>query len=323
MIHLTVPKYFEGECELEPGERVDQFLARLIPGISRSQLAARILLLRINEQEAKLSRKLAQADRVYAELSDPEPSMLEPEALPLDVIYEDQDVIVINKKRGMLVHPGAGNPRGSVAAALLHRGLEPEGFPAQDRPGIVHRLDKETSGVLIAARNAQTHEYLSSQFRRRETGKVYIAVSRVMRSPALDIRNFPLRIENRLARDPVNRMKYRGLPGDGDQGKLAISVLKLMGLSAGANFAVLRISIETGRTHQIRVHLSELGLPVLGDSLYGTREDREAGQAMLLHAQVLELRLREGEEVRRFEAAIPADISEFIRAHRIAPIPDA
>lgn len=299
----------------EGQQRVDLILSRVLPSLSRSQLQARVLRLEVNGKAARLSKLVRQGDLVEVDLGLPPPSSVEPEQVDLEVLYENSEVLVLNKKRGVVVHPGAGNKQGTIAAGLLFRGLNGGDFEDEQRPGIVHRLDKQTSGVLITAKSRQSLEYLSSQFRERTTRKQYVAVSRVLETASVSLSSYesPKRIENRIGRDLKQRQKFCSFSADSTQGKPAISTVRLLGSDASRRYALFSVEIETGRTHQIRVHLSGLGFPVVGDEVYGLREDRSGRVPMLLHAYRVAISLLPGEAARVLEAPIPPDIVEFIR----------
>ncbi|MBN2874791.1 MAG: RluA family pseudouridine synthase, partial [Spirochaetales bacterium] len=224
------------------------------------------------------------------------------EAIPLRVLYEDANVIVVDKPQGMVVHPAHGNWSGTLANALLGRCEKPEHAPP--RAGIVHRLDKDTSGVIIAARSAAAQEFLSAQFRNRVAEKTYLAiVTRVPRATSG-------RVDDWLARDPKNRKRFA--PAPEGTGKRAISDWRVLATSGGA--AVLAMGLRTGRTHQLRVHCRELGCPIFGDPVYGSPDRRLPGATLMLHAYELRVLLPGMDVVSTFRAPVPERFLDAARA---------
>ena len=276
------------------GERADRYLGRCVDVGSRSQLQMRLAELRINDHTAKPSTRLNCGDQVVV-LLRPVPAMVAlPEPLTLDVLFEDADVVVIDKPSGMVVHPGSGNRGGTLVNALLYRyrdfGAQ---FPDPARPGIVHRLDKDTSGVIVVAKHAAAHAHLARQFSERRVGKLYLAWVAGRPAPAVG------RIATRLRRDPRNPLRVRV---SGDAGKLAVTHYRVRATAGDACLMALRPI--TGRTHQLRVHLRWLGHPILGDPLYAGRA-RGAAPRLLLHAYRLAILLPGGTGRTVFEAPPP------------------
>lgn len=287
---------YEGLVEAaEPG-RADRYIAEGLGLMSRSQLKARSARIFVGGSPAKLSRPLKTGDLLAVEWREEAPSELLPEDIPLSIVYEDGRVIVVDKAQGMVTHPGAGNRSGTLANALLYRlraGARADAaMPA--RAGIVHRLDKDTSGLLIAAKDAEAQAYLAAQFKDRTAHKEYIAVTRGIPKPAAG------RIENRLGRDPRDRKRFAEV---GEGGRIAITDYRL--LFAYGNYGLVFLKPRTGRTHQLRVHLAGLGTPILGDPIYG-RKDRDFPEAtLMLHALRLRIRLPGKEESELFKSAVP------------------
>ncbi|MDR2500398.1 MAG: RluA family pseudouridine synthase [Treponema sp.] len=293
--------------------RLDRYVAEYLGLFSRSQCKARKLEARINGKPVKLSRMLKTQDLLELSWTEPDAEGLIPEAIPLRILYEDDRVAVVNKAQGMVVHPGAGNPRGTLANALCYRkllrsGRAPRagGIPSAEsggpRPGIVHRLDKDTSGVIIAAYDDAALAFLSEQFKTRKVRKVYGAV--VRGAPPLPAG----RIAGFLARDPRNRKLFapsvRG-------GKPALTYYRV--IRSWAGYSLLRLRPLTGRTHQLRTHLRHLGCPILGDPLYGVRDARFPQAALMLHAKTLSI-IIPGESRRRdFKTRLPRRFRDFIR----------
>jgi len=288
------------------GQRADRYVSVRAGLPSRSQLQQRLARLTVNGRAAKPGTRLEPGDRIEVALAPPPESSVLPEPVTLEVLYEDADVVVLNKPCGMVVHPGSGNRGGTLVNGLLHRYRDLAGrFPDSLRPGIVHRLDKDTSGVIIVARNAAAHTRLARQFAERRVGKIYYAWVAGIPTPAAG------RIATRLRRDPRNPLRVRVSQ---DRGKPAVTRYRVRESQAGASLVALRP--VTGRTHQLRVHLRWLGHPILGDPLYAGRA-RGAAPRLLLHARRLSIRLPGDREPRTFTAPWPLDFAPP------APPPDA
>ena len=289
-----------------PGVRLDTYLAETLRLCSRSQLRRRLLKALVNGSEAKLSRRLRAGDQLEVQLAPPPALEVAPQPIPLDILFEDENLMVINKPQGLVVHPGCGNPSGTLVNALLHhcKTLK-EKFPGQPiRPGIVHRLDKDTSGLIVVAKNPAAQEFLASQFRGRRVRKQYLAV--VQGTPPQE----KGRIETRICRDPGNRKRFTC---SATRGRLAVTRYRLIRSLKGSS--LLTLYPKTGRTHQLRVHMRRLGCPILGDPLYG----RAAPHPLLLHAYRLWIILPGEEEPRVFRAPLPPLFREYLRALRSCP----
>lgn len=260
--------------EENKGERLDAFLAATVEELTRS--AAQRLIeqgwVLVDGKEVKSSHKLSAAEEITISIPPPEPSRAVPEEMPLDILYEDADVVVINKPAGLTVHPGAGNSSGTLVNGLLAHCKDLSGIGGQIRPGIVHRIDKDTTGILVVAKNDAAHEGLARQFREHTVKRVYYAF--VFGSP----KNDKGRIEGEIGRDPVNRKK---MSGKAKHGRNAVTHWKVLARYSGVS--LLKLKLETGRTHQIRVHLSEGKHPLVGDSVYG-------GDARLINIKDTKLR---------------------------------
>lgn len=299
--------------QTDEGVRLDAYLAAQIDGWSRSRLQRLIddQDVLVNGKTAKPSYKLSAGDEIEVELTPPPSATFAPEDLPVDVVYEDDDVIVVNKPAGMVVHPASGFYSGTLANALAYRfqNLSATGGPV--RPGIVHRLDKDTSGLMVVAKTESAHEKLSDQFRSREVFKRYVAlVYGVVKIPQG-------RIEQPIARDPRNRTRMAVVAG----GRAALSLYSVR--RQLNDFALVDVELKTGRTHQIRVHLAWLTHPVVGDLVYGGGRENSLKNSQLraqvrkltrqfLHAEELGFSHPKTSESLRFVAPLPAELSGFL-----------
>lgn len=275
--------------------RVDAVASALLD-IPRTVFSLDSLVMTINGRNAKKSAKVKEGDKVSIHYEEEILENLEAEDIELNTIYEDDDILVINKEQGMAVHPGAGNYTGTLANALL--GRYGEDFDAGDdelRPGIVHRLDKDTSGVMVVAKNQKAHQKLSEMFAAHSNEKYYLAIAKGF---------FPETkgtIERRICRDRNNRKKFT-VTDNKTEGKDALTKYKV--LAQGDGYALLRVRIYTGRTHQIRVHLSSINHPILGDPLY-TRKDNKHDVTMMLHSALLAVEHPTTGERMVFRAPVP------------------
>jgi 23S rRNA pseudouridine1911/1915/1917 synthase len=292
--------------DLRGTPRLDRYVAEELKLLRRSQIKAKKLRARLNGREVKISRPLKAGDLLELSWNAPDPADLIPEALPLTILYEDDRVVVINKAQGMVVHPGAGNPSGTLANALLyrrlHRGGGEEPLPAAGfRPGIVHRLDKDTSGVIIAAYDDEALAFLADQFKNRQVRKTYAAL----------VRGLPPqkegRIEGRVTRDIRDRKKFTLSE---EKGKPALTFYRV--LRAWPGYSLVALRPRTGRTHQLRLHLRSLGCPILGDPLYGSADPRFPGATLALHAQSLSLVLPGQERDHTFKAPLPSHFRDLL-----------
>jgi len=272
---------FEAAPE-DAGLRVDSFLAEK-SGLSRSAVA-RILEgggVILSGRPVKKNHKLSAGEAFDLILSEPEPSRAEPEAIALDVVYEDDDLIVVNKPRGMVVHPAAGHYEGTLVNALLyHCGSSLSGIGGVLRPGIVHRIDKDTSGLILAAKNDFAHTRLAAQIKRHEVSREYEAV--VLGKVKQDRGT----VDAPVGRHPAERKRMAVLPG-GAHAKDAVTHYEVLARYPG--YTHIRCVLETGRTHQIRVHMAHLGHPVAGDPVYGPKKDPLKLGGQCLHARILRL----------------------------------
>lgn len=296
MIDWVVP-------ESEKGSRLDAALSRQFPNESRSRIqqwirAGRVL---VNGAPAKVSHALRGGEQVGVEPTSATPLRAEAEDIPLSVLYEDADLIAIDKPAGMVVHAGAGNHSGTLVNALLHRFERLSGVAGELRPGIVHRLDRFTSGVLLVAKTDQAHRKLADQFASREVKKIYLAM--VNGAPKTDSG----RIEKPIARDPVRRERMTARL---TTGRAAWSEYRVRERFAGET--LLEVLIGTGRTHQIRVHLSSVGLPVVGDRLYGAPPSELP--RYFLHAHSIGFAQPSTGEPLTITSPLPSDLIRWIEA---------
>lgn len=281
--------------------RLDQVLCTLLPGHSRSQLQEWVrsgCVLVDGQVPAKPGVKLRGGERI--EVSEParQPIDAKPEELPLEILHEDSDVLVINKAAGMVVHPAVGNWSGTVVNALLHHCEDLSGEGGEERPGIVHRLDKETSGCLVVAKNDQAHRALSEQFAGREVLKIYIALALGR------FREKTGTIDAPIGRHPVHRQKMAVISADrGRNARTDWALLEEI-RACGSDVGVVQCRLHTGRTHQIRVHMAHIGHGLLGDAVYG----RKAGAPRhMLHAWRLGFHQPRTREWMEFTSPLPED----------------
>ncbi len=290
-----------------PGKRLDVFISEFMGLFSRSQARSRVIEARVNGATARLSRKLKAGDDVSVDYSEAPPVSALPEDIPLNVIYENQDVIVIDKPQGMVVHPGSGNATGTFVNALLFHceGLGKAFTGEEVRPGIVHRLDKDTSGVMIAAKNPRAHGFLAAQFAARQTRKQYVAILCARLVPPKG------RIETRIARDPASRKKFVCVDSGGRIAVTSYNVLRAFEIlprgnaQHAARYSLVALRPRTGRTHQLRVHMRHAGAPIMGDAVYGRKDPLFAGATLMLHAHRLAVILPGETERRVFTAPLP------------------
>ncbi len=294
---------------LKTSERLDRFLSRQLPEFSRTRLQGLIEdgFVRVNGLViTKNGYKLVQDDRVEVRIPPPTTTTLIPESIPLEVIFENADVVVINKPAGMVVHPAAGHDRGTLVHALLGYLPDLEGIGGEERPGIVHRLDKETSGLMIVARNERAHRYLQDQFRSRRVEKTYLAL--VDGHPPTPFG----RIEAPIGRDPAHRKRMAILSPD--KGRQAVTEYRT--LESFPSHTLLEVHPLTGRTHQIRLHLAFLGCPIVGDTVYGRKRPTLPVQRHFLHAWRLKIVLPGESQPRMFEVPLPDELMTILETLR-------
>lgn len=286
--------------------RLDVFCISQILDITRSQLKTGLVSLQVNGQPAKFSQTIKPNDRIHLTWQELIPDTIEGENINLDILYEDENVTVINKKQGMVTHPGAGNWTGTLVHALLYH-WESTVQDSNQRTGIVHRLDKDTSGVIITARNYQALVFLQNQFKLHKTRKIYIAI--LKGSP-------PQKkgcIESRLIRDPKNRKRFISTENieRGKHAKTAWHVLQSWGA-----YSLVLFKLYTGRTHQIRVHAKQLGCPILGDPIYGKKDSIFTSATLMLHAKSLTITLPVTHKKYKFTAPLPKRFKKVLKKLR-------
>ena len=301
-----------------PTERLDTFLRSKFPTISRGAIQRLIEQedIRVEGKPVKATHHPRAGETIAIHWPDAKPATARPQEIPLDILFEDEDLLVLNKAPGLVVHPSAGHEEGTIVNALLHHCAgQLSGIGGVARPGIVHRLDKETSGCLVVAKNDQTHLALAAQFAGREVRKVYHAIVCGAVAPEKgDIRAA-------IARHPTHRKRMAVTDGSGREAWTSYRVLEPL---SGATLA--EALLHTGRTHQIRVHFQHIGFPILGDDTYGKRQTNrvaeEAGYRAprpMLHSHQLTFTHPRTRKRETFAAPIPQDFQEALAALRLAP----
>lgn len=283
--------------------RLDKVVSNLEQNMSRETIQRMIKTgkILVNNKQEKASFKTTVGDLITLEEEIPAEIELKPQEMPLDIIYEDDDMLVINKEKGIVVHPGNGNPDGTLANAVMAKCKGSlSGIGGKIRPGIVHRIDKDTSGLIIVAKNDTAHINLSKQIQDRKVKKTYIALVRGVIKENEATVNMP------IGRSSKDRKKMAVTK----DGKEAITHFKVLKRYNG--FTLLEVKIETGRTHQIRVHLSEIGYPIVGDEVYSNGKNPFGVKGQMLHAEKLELKHpRTGKDL-TFEAPVPKYFANII-----------
>lgn len=262
-------------------ERLDSYISKSNLDLSRSMVQKLIKENRVfvNGKNEKESYKIKVNDNIIIQIEEPKSSKLEAQDIPLDIIYEDNDIIVINKPKGMVVHPGNGNPDNTlVNAVLAHCKGSLSGIGGEIRPGIVHRIDKDTSGLIIVAKNDKSHINLSEQIKNHEVTKIYTALVKG------NISEDEATIDMPIGRDKKDRKKM-SVTRDGKEAVSHIKVVKRYG-----NYTLIRVKIDTGRTHQIRVHMAKIGHPVVGDEVYSSGKNEFGVKGQMLHSTILKFK---------------------------------
>lgn len=289
------------------GQRADVALAALLE-VTRSNMQKLLEEGRAvkGTKVLKSNYKVKKGDEIIVTLPEPQPLDVQPENIPLDIIYEDDDVVVVNKARGMVVHPAAGNYSGTLVNALLYHCKNLSGINGVIRPGIVHRLDKDTSGIMICAKNDAAHISLSEQIQAKTAKRTYLAVVRG------NVKTDSGVIETMIARDKNDRKKMAVVKEDG---RIAITEYKV--LERFGKYTIVRCKLRTGRTHQIRVHMEYLGYPLVGDPKYSPMKTPFSIQGQALHSQTLEFTHPRTSERMCFEAPLPEDMHKIVTRLRL------
>ena len=298
-------RFVELRYSAEKEARLDHFLVQEMPEFTRSRLQKIIndkLVTVDGEIITKNGTKISEGALIVVEIPPAKATNLVPENIPLDIIFENDDVLVVNKAAGMVVHPSAGHDTGTLVHAALAHAPEMEGIGGEIRPGVVHRLDKDTSGVIIMAKNDRAMQFLQEQFMTRTVKKKYIAL--VDGTPPTPTG----RIEAPISRDAAQRKKMAVVAKG--KGKNAISEYKT--LESFEEHTLLEVAIMTGRTHQIRLHCKFIGTPVVGDPDYGRRKQKIASPRQFLHAARLTITLPDEEKARTFEAGLPDELESVL-----------
>ena len=329
---MRINQQFQVENLDLPEMRIDKYISDYLKILTRSQLKARDAKVYINKKEIKLSKTVKNGDVIDIEYDSAPEIDIKPEKIDLDIIYEDENIAVINKPQGMVVHPAAGNWNGTLANAFLYHFAAPEKLETQPpvaapcpiatsmsqhgtqppvaatdfedddlRPGIVHRLDKDTSGVIITAKNNAAHEFLSQQFRDKKVKKEYLAIVKGKMQSKEGV------IEGNLARDRNNRKKFSVVNGKGKTALTRFRVLKEF-----QDSSLISLEPETGRTHQLRVHMQHYGCPIIGDPLYSRKIAKYGEITMMLHAYILIIEIPIY-GIKKFFAPLPARFKKFIK----------
>lgn len=290
----------------EAGSRLDQFLVKKVPDISRSFLQKQIKEnhVTVNGKPAKAGNKLNESDEVYMVLEPPKELSVEPEDIPLDILYEDEDIIVINKPKQMVVHPAPGHYSGTVVNALLYHCKDSlSGINGVLRPGIVHRIDQDTTGAIVICKNDYAHRFIAEQLREHSITRTYHAIvhNHVVQEEGT--------IESTIGRHPVDRKK---MAMNVKNGKHAITHYKVLDPLNG-KFTYICCNLETGRTHQIRVHMASIGNPILGDSVYGPSKCPFHLTGQTLHAKTLGFIHPRTKKYIEFDAPLPEYFQKLLK----------
>ncbi len=291
--------------EREDGERIDKCLAVLVDSLSRSYIQKLIKEnnVRVNGVPVRVSYRVKQEDRLEFELPEAVEPDIEPENIPLDILYEDQDVIVVNKPKGMVVHPAAGHYSGTLVNALLyHCGSELSGINGCMRPGIVHRIDMDTTGSVIVCKNDRAHGCIAEQLKEHSLTRRYVAICHGVLKEDEGTVSLP------IGRHPTDRKK---MAVNERNGKAAVTHYRV--LKRFREYTYVECVLETGRTHQIRVHMAHIGHPLLGDSVYSDRKSPYKLQGQTLHAKILGFRHPSTGEYIETEAPLPEYFAHLLK----------
>jgi 23S rRNA pseudouridine1911/1915/1917 synthase len=291
--------------EHEQPQRLDKFLVDELPEFSRSRLQTIIKEGRVTINgviASKSGQTIDWKSQIVVEIPPPQPSTLIAEDIPLEIVFENKDLMVVNKPAGMVVHPSAGHQSGTLVHAALAHTKDIEGVGGVQRPGVVHRLDKDTSGLILLAKNDTAHQWLQDQFSSRQVEKTYLAL--VDGAPPTPRG----RVEAAIGRDPMDRKHMAVVPPT--KGRSAVS--EYATIREFVDHTLLEVHPITGRTHQIRLHMAFLGCPVVGDRVYGRRHASLNIKRQFLHAARLQIRIPGEADLSEFEAPLPQDLSEIL-----------
>jgi 23S rRNA pseudouridine1911/1915/1917 synthase len=285
----------------EPGVRLDRYLCRRLVELSRTHIQKLIAdgYVTVNGKAAKAGLKLDAGDRLKVVLPPPPPSPLTPEAMPLNIIYEDDDLLVVDKPAGLTVHPAPGHRAHTLVNAILARIPHLAALSDSLRPGIVHRLDRDTSGVMVVVKNSLAQTKLTEQFKARSVAKTYLVLVKGRLTPENGI------IEAPIGRDPRDR-KRMAVVTKGREARTEYRVIRYIG-----DYTLLEVKPETGRTHQIRVHFGAIGYPVVGDKVYGVKSPFLSRQ--FIHASRLGFKLPSSGKYMEFKSELPADLAQALK----------
>lgn len=286
------------------GERLDVAVTKLIPELTRARVQKLITekLVTVNDTARKANHRLREEEVITVTIPEVKPSDLQAEEIPLKILYEDADILVLNKPKGIVVHPAAGHATGTLVNALLYHCQDLSGIGGEARPGIVHRLDKDTSGVLVIAKNDQAHLKLSRQFKAHTVTREYVAIVHGQLTAAHGT------IDAAIARHPQERKKMAVTKRD--KGRRAVTHFEV--LESFKDYTYVALRLETGRTHQIRVHLASLGHPVVGDPVYGYKKQRFKLHGQALHARLLGFKHPSSGSYLEFSSEPPQEFKEVL-----------
>ena len=307
MTHKIIELTLENE-----GDRLDKALANAMPDVSRMQWQRLIKgkQVLVDGKAQKSSYRIGGGEKVVATIPEAVESELLPEDIPLDIRYEDSDILIVNKPAGMVVHPGTGHESGTLVNALLGYCSDLAGIGDTKRPGIVHRLDKDTSGLLVVAKNDAAMQYLQAQFKERTVGKKYIALIHGEMQPSSALVDAP------IGRDPRFRKRMAVIAVGSPRSRSAKSrpaQTHYKTLQTFAEYSLLECTLHTGRTHQIRVHLSYVGHPIVGDHVYGRRQQPLLSFRHFLHAAILELKRPSDQTTIITRAELPVELTKTLK----------
>lgn len=311
---------YKVSLEYTQQERLDKYISSVNSNMNRSKLKSGVTEILVNGKKQKVSYKVKAGDQIDIQWEDNVPDDIEPENIPLDIIYEDENVTVVNKRQGMVTHPACGNWNGTLVNALLyHWGRKSiteikEGSSSEilerRRPGIVHRLDKDTSGIIITAKNRESEEWLQSQFKNhRNLKKEYICICQGRPQHQHGM------VKTQLIRDPKDRKRFKAVVGT-EEGKYAVSAYQC--ICCYGEYSLMKVRILTGRTHQIRCHMKYLNCPILGDSIYSKQDRLFPKATLMLHSRMLTITLPGQSEQTVFRTRTPErfiDVIKVLRKH--------